>query len=271
MNQLPKDPFVAPELTVDELSKALYKVTQSLQQSNELLIQSKARQQLFFSNISHDLRSPIAALRSSVEYLQMYQDLDSSEQAQIYDIMMKKITYMEQMINDLFLLSTLETKQRELQLKEVPIGSYLEEYYISCRQDPYYKNSILKLELPTEFPFLVQLDPHLFLRVLTNLFTNAMKYSEGTPYIKLSASLFKDDMVVVTVEDHGIGIAPEHLPHIFEESYMVSAARSPSATNSNGLGLAIVKSIVESHGGSIWCKSIEGQGSTFYFTLPLLN
>ncbi|MDO5521631.1 MAG: HAMP domain-containing sensor histidine kinase [bacterium] len=268
MEQTTKGTFVTPELTVDELSKALYNVTQSLQQSNELLLKSQEQQEEFFSNISHDLRSPIAALRSSVEYLQTYKDLDFNECMQIYAIMMKKITYMEQMINDIFLLSTLETKQRKLHLVDLPIGDFLEDYFFTCKQDPTYNDCDLHFTPPKDLPFLVRIDTALLVRVLNNLFTNAIKYSEGIPYIELSAILYQSDKVLVTVEDHGIGIATENLNRIFDRSYMVSTARSPSAAG-NGLGLSIAKSIVQLHDGSIWCKSKQGKGSSFCFTLPI--
>ena len=271
MNNSAKEPFVTPELSVDELSKALFEVSQSLQKTNDKLIQTKKQQSEFFSNISHDLRSPIAALRSSVEYLLTYDSLNSDECLQIYSVMKKKIDYMEQMINDIFLLSTLDSQERKLKLEVVPIDMFLEEFFVSCEQDPYYCNCTLNLDLPCTFPYQVQIDTNLLIRVLNNLFTNAIKYSQETTYIKLSATTYKDNTILVTVEDHGIGIAKEHLEKIFEQSNMVSDARTPCSSTGNGLGLAIAKSIIELHGGSIWCESEKGKGSKFLFTLPIIN
>jgi len=112
---------------------------------------------------------------------------------------------------------------------------------------------------------LVMADRNRLAQVFTNLFTNAINYGrDGGGCTVRSYGL--EDRVVVEVSDDGIGISPEHLPRLFERFYRVGKSRARNEGGS-GLGLAIVKHIIDVHGGSITVKSIEGQGSTFSFTL----
>jgi two-component system phosphate regulon sensor histidine kinase PhoR len=101
--------------------------------------------------------------------------------------------------------------------------------------------------------------------VLTNLVHNAVKFTAPGGSITVSAQASADE-VVISVQDTGVGIPADDLPRIFERFYKADRARSGGGT---GLGLAIAKHIVQGHGGRIWADSVEAQGSTFYFTLPL--
>ena len=115
------------------------------------------------------------------------------------------------------------------------------------------------------------MDTDHFYRVLDNLFTNALKYSLEDATITLGAMLSSDKKnVIIFVRDTGIGIPASSIQKIFERSYMVSSARTPSSSGT-GLGLSIAKTIIERHNGDIWCESKEGHGSTFYLSLPILT
>jgi two-component system, OmpR family, phosphate regulon sensor histidine kinase PhoR len=118
--------------------------------------------------------------------------------------------------------------------------------------------------LPPDLP-LVLADVERIQQVATNLLHNAIKFTPTGGQITLAAQT-QGDQVVVTVHDTGVGIPPALLPRIFERFFKADRARSGGGT---GLGLAIAKHIVQAHGGRIWVESVPGQGSTFFFSLPI--
>ncbi|HYO49867.1 MAG TPA: HAMP domain-containing sensor histidine kinase, partial [Chloroflexia bacterium] len=111
-------------------------------------------------------------------------------------------------------------------------------------------------------------DPRRVEQVLVNLLQNAAKYS-GAGKVEVSASYDGGTHVMIEIEDDGIGISPDHLPHIFDKFYRVGADQGDKGSGT-GLGLAIVKALVEAQGGEVWVESKLGEGTTFYFTLPVL-
>jgi signal transduction histidine kinase len=122
------------------------------------------------------------------------------------------------------------------------------------------------VDFPKHFP-VVDVDPRRIEQVLRNLLDNAVKYSPQGGLIVVRGEVHKDE-VIISVADQGVGIAPEHLNRLFEKFFRVKSALGRHVVGS-GLGLPIARTIVESHGGRIWAESRVGQGSTFYFTLPL--
>jgi two-component system phosphate regulon sensor histidine kinase PhoR len=102
-------------------------------------------------------------------------------------------------------------------------------------------------------------------QVISNLVHNAIKFTPNSGSVTVSAEAH-GDKVIVSIHDTGVGIPDEDIPRIFERFYKADRARSGGGT---GLGLAIAKHLVQAHGGQIWVKSKEGQGSTFYFSLPI--
>jgi two-component system phosphate regulon sensor histidine kinase PhoR len=122
----------------------------------------------------------------------------------------------------------------------------------------------LDIDIPPTLPK-VMADEARVEQVLVNLIHNAIKFTPSGGRIGISARA-RDNDVLVSVADTGIGISPDDLPRIFERFYKADKSRSGGGT---GLGLAIAKHIVEAHGGRIWAESVEGKGSTFNFTLPL--
>lgn len=262
-----KAPFEKPELTVEELSLALFQANQKLDQANKQLILQEKERSDFYANISHDLRSPMAAINSSVEYLLSQDSLDEEEVRSVLHLIQTRSAFLQQMINDIFTLSSLNSSTKELHLEEVDIGLFLEEFFYDCAADQKYNARVLRLQVPLELECIVNIDPNLILRVLDNLFTNALKYSQSGANIILSAEITSEKKCRIKVSDTGIGISPEDIDKVFERSYMVSKARTPGAQSGCGFGLAIAKSIIEKHGGTIWCESVLGEGSSFIIEL----
>jgi two-component system phosphate regulon sensor histidine kinase PhoR len=122
----------------------------------------------------------------------------------------------------------------------------------------------LTIDLPPDLPPVLA-DPERARQVVTNLVHNAIKFTPPGGKVTTSAAAGGDE-VIISVRDTGIGIPADDLLRIFERFYKADQARSGGGT---GLGLAIAKHIVQAHGGRIWAESVEGKGSTFYFTLPV--
>lgn len=263
-----KTEFVKPELTVEELSLALFQVNQKLDQTNKALVKAKKEQEEIFANISHDLRSPVTAIRNSVEYLLSLETLDSEDAFPLLSLIDRRVAYLEQLIEEVFLLVMVDSMKQPLQREEINIGMFLEDFFFQCEADLKYAKRKLTLQVPEAFPYFVSIDCKMMFRVLDNLFSNALKYSRENASISLSATLSDKNHILISVSDTGVGIAKEHLNQIFNRTYMVSGSRTPGQYTGCGLGLAIAKSIVENHGGTIFCESEVGKGSTFSFTLP---
>lgn len=268
--QKQKVPFIAPELTVEELTQALYDTSLKLQQTNQELLQSQKEQQEIFNNVSHDLRSPVTAIRNSVEYLLSTERLDEIETTNILQIVLRRIDFLEQLINDVFLLTSIDSTQKTFSFESINIGMLLEDFFFTCCEDKKYSTCKLDLNVPAHFPYQVLADGKMLVRVLDNLFTNSLKYSDSDLAITLSACIV-DDTIKISVIDTGIGIAKDHIDKIFDRTYMVAKSRTPSTNTGCGLGLSIAKSIIERHNGHIWCESTIGVGSVFSFSLPILN
>lgn len=265
-----KNNFQKPELSVDELSHALYEVSQQLQQANLELQRQKKEQIEFYANISHDLRSPITAISNSIEYLMSADSLSQKDLQNTLTVMQHRTAYLEHLINDIFLLSSLDSSNVPIRTEPVDIRFYLEDYFYLCEADSKYQNAHLALTISNDLDLTLQIDPRLMHRVLDNLFTNALKYAKEAPSITLGAYVDKPaSKLVIYVADTGIGIAGEHLDKIFDRSYMIEKARTPKSASSSGFGLSIVKSVVKHHNGTVTCESELGKGSKFIITLPI--
>lgn len=263
-----KKQFKAPSLTVEELTAELYLSKKDLKRANDLLTaQEKARTELF-ANLSHDLRSPITALRNSIDYILTLDEYTKEELQPIFHLMQNRILTMEALINNLFLLTTLENTAIPFHYESVAIGMFLEDFFFNCEADPKYAERTLILDVPFNMDAVLSLDTAQFTRVLDNLFSNALKYSDAGASITLSA-VQTDSAVTITVSDTGIGMTAEQCEKVFDRSYMASPARTPDAKTGCGLGLSIVKAIVERHDGTIHCQSTLGCGTSFSITLPL--
>lgn len=263
-----KTSFPKPELNTEDLSLALYNVTQKLERANALLEKTQQEKNLLFANISHDLRSPITALRNSIEYLLSLENVEKTELDASLHLMEQRSIYLENLIDDVFLLSSINVNENMFHYETLNLTFLLEDFYFTQLEDGKYEQRNLLLDVAEDFECMVSVDSKMLLRVLDNLFTNALKYSHEGSSITLSA--YKDTHSAhVLVKDTGIGIETEHLSKIFDTSYMVESARTPSSSTGTGLGLSIVKAIVEHFGGSIWCESVVSKGSTFHFTIPL--
>ncbi|MCI8826851.1 MAG: HAMP domain-containing histidine kinase [Lachnospiraceae bacterium] len=267
-----KKKYTKPDISREELEKALVKANQELWMANRRLEAEERTRAELFSNLSHDLRAPMTALFSAVELLKSGQEIGEKKYQDILKLMDRRLHTLQSILNDIFLLTLLESPSTKIETEPVEMGIFLEDYFYSCMADPKYHKRRLKLEVPDSFPYTAEIEAEKMIRVLDNLFTNALRYSGEGAEIALGARFIageKDEgKIRIYVRDTGEGIHKEDSEHIFERSYRASRSRTPEHEGSgSGLGLAIAKGIVERHGGAIWCESEVGKGSCFTFSL----
>ena len=259
--------FETPELNVQELSAELVVANLQLKEAHEQLKRSEQARSEMFANISHDLRSPITAIKNAVELLLDMEDFTKENAMPFLSLMDQRIDLLEKMIDDIFLLVTLDNHCIQMEFSSIPIGFFLEDYFFSCETDSKYKDRNLILEVPEDLPGTIWADSRQLTRVLENLFTNALKYSNPGDKIILGAYRETDSMIVY-VEDTGIGLSSEEKEKVFDRCFIAKKARTPSIS-STGLGLSITKAILSYFHGDIWCESTLDKGSRFSFLIPL--
>jgi signal transduction histidine kinase len=213
--------------------------------------------------VSHDLRNPLNAVMLAASLLQTSDkvDPDDREQLEIIDISAKR---MQRLIADLLDVTRLEGgKQLPIDPATLDVQSLLEETYELFKSQAATGSITLQCRVPKEVPP-VYADRHRVLQVLSNLIGNAMKFTPPGGMVTCRAEL-QDGKVLITVGDTGPGIPRENLGDIFNPYWQAKRTARLGA----GLGLPIAKGIVESHGGKIWVESEPGNGTKFFFTLPV--
>ena len=219
----------------------------------------------FVANVSHELRTPLSIIKGYVETLLDEQPPDAATSRQFLQTVQKHSRRLEALIADLLSISELESQQARLNLAPVALRPTVEAVLEELRQRAADKKMTVALEIPDHLST-VRADSQRIHQVLLNLLDNAVKYTSSGGRVTVTARETGAD-VEVCVADNGPGIAPEHLPRIFERFYRADKARSREL-GGTGLGLSIVKHIVQAHGGRVWAESTLGQGSAFHFTLP---
>ncbi len=217
----------------------------------------------FVSNVSHELRSPIASVKALVESLE---DGAVEERETARDFLQRihrEVDRMSNLVSELLHLARLETGQESLDLRTVDLEPMIHELVKEFQPNALSRGVVLKSDVADDLPQVVG-DQEKLRQALVNLMNNALKFTPEQGEITVLARPH-DRLAEVCIEDTGIGIAEEHLAHIFERFYKVDRSRRDGGT---GLGLAIVKHIIEAHGGEVLVKSREGSGSAFGFTIP---
>ncbi len=220
----------------------------------------------FVANVSHEIKTPLTAIKGFVETLHQG-NVESPEETQRFlGIVNKHVDRLNSIIEDLLSLSRIEQEDEghTIQLETGYIKDIFQSAIQICRSKAEEKNIDLRFDCDTNIT--ARLDPTLFEQAVVNLLDNAIKYSESDSVINLNAEQ-GDSEVVIRVEDQGSGIAQKHLPRLFERFYRVDKARSRQL-GGTGLGLAIVKHIAQAHGGHVAVQSTLGRGSRFSIHLP---
>lgn len=224
----------------------------------------------FVSNVSHELRTPLTTMRSYLEALADGTWQDEELAPKFLKVTQNETERMIRLVSDLFQLSRMDHKEDTLQRQRMELISFLHQII-----DRFEMNITAEIELTREFPegpYYVWIDEDKMTQILDNIIANAIKYSPEGGSIVCRVSMYDRNaqQILIEVEDEGIGIPFETKDKIFDRFYRADKARTRRLGGS-GLGLAITKELVEAHYGKIWVESIEGKGTTFLVTLPLMK
>jgi two-component system phosphate regulon sensor histidine kinase PhoR len=215
----------------------------------------------FVANAAHDLSNPLAALKTRLYLLKHSPDQLEHHLA----VLEQQTRRMEYLVQDLRTLSEMDRGLIKLTLDTFDFAALVDTVAETHQPLAHEQGVTLMVEMPGT-PLPIEADRQQCERIVVNLITNAINYTPSGGRVTLCAEL-DDAQLVFTVQDTGMGIAPEALPHIFERFYRSDRARSFNSTGT-GLGLAIVKEMVQAHKGAITVESVVDQGSTFTTTLP---
>ena len=220
----------------------------------------------FVANVSHEIKTPITAIKGFVETLRDGAIENHGDAERFLKIIEKHVDRLDAIIQDLLSLSRIEqeVERKEIILNDGHIRDVLLTAVQVCEVKAASRN--IRFEISCKEDLKARINLPLLEQAVMNLLDNAIKYSDNESTIRVEAKQI-DGEVVVEVHDHGCGIENEHLPRLFERFYRVDRARSRKQ-GGTGLGLAIVKHIAEAHGGRISVKSSPGKGSAFSIHLP---
>lgn len=218
----------------------------------------------FISNLSHELRTPLASLKALTETLQDGAIDDPPAAERFLARIVTEVDALTQMAQELLDLSRIESGQVQLNLRPISPQKILQRAAERMRMQAERAEIYLTLDCPSDLPP-VHADLARVEQVLVNLIHNGIKFTSPGGAVTLSCAV-DSAKVRFAVTDSGSGIPSRDLSRIFERFYKADRARASRGT---GLGLSISKHIVEAHGGTIWAESVEGRGSTFYFSLPI--
>lgn len=217
----------------------------------------------FASNVSHELRTPLTSLSLIAKSMKDY-EMDPEQQQEFLEDMDQELDRLIALVHDLLELTKLEEGKK--QYDTFCLVELLREITAQLKSRFDRQDIRLITDLPPK-PVWVDGSPLQLKQAVHNLLDNALKYTAGGGWVRVSLWQDKEE-VCVKVEDTGSGIPERDLPNIFERFYRVDQARTREM-GGTGLGLAIVKETVLAHGGRIWVESEEGKGSAFYFALSL--
>jgi signal transduction histidine kinase len=232
----------------------------------------------FMSMVSHELRTPLASIKGySRTLLARDADWDEETRSDFLNIISDESDKLTELVENLLEMTRIEGGRLRITPEPMLLGRFCTD--LVNKLSLHYPNIKFECEVSDRLP-MVEADPRRVEQVLMNLLQNAATYS-GAEVIRVSATadavLDRGDWgVVIAVADNGSGIAPEHIPHLFDKFYRVEGRKTDTAqaetgeAAGTGLGLAIAKALVEAQGGRIWVSSTVGKGTTFFFTLPIL-
>jgi len=246
-------------LVFNEMAGTISKNIRELKETDEF------RKELI-SNVSHDLRTPIASIQGYAETLILKKDqINPDEQLKYLEIIYSSCERLKKLVGDLFDLSKLQTNQVKLNPERFPIAELISDIANKYRIISQKKGISINAFLPNENP-IVEADILLIDRVLQNLIDNAIKFCKEGDYINIVIRSETDGKVEISIADTGEGIKPDEIPYIFERYY-----KGKQYSESTGLGLAIVKKIIDLHQSDIRVLSQPGKGTSFLFHLPIIS
>lgn len=250
---------VVPVETRDEVGQ----LTEVFNEMSAELAATERNRREFLASVAHELRTPLAILQGQLE--SMLEGVEKPEPAKLFS-MQEEVMRLTRMVAELRDLSLAQVNQLELHRKTVQVNELLSRAAAMIQPLLEEKQLTIEKNLDQKLP-LLQLDPDRLNQVIYNLLNNAIRYTKAGTVITMESAV-KAGQVVITVADQGSGIAPEDLPHIFEQFYRSDKARARDSGGS-GIGLALAKSFVENQGGTLTAENRPEGGAKFVIHFPL--
>ncbi len=232
------------------------------QMSQEVTRVNKLRRQMT-ADIAHDLRTPLTVIGG---YIESMRDGVLQPTNERLSLIYTEIERLQNLVGDLRMLSQVEAGELPLHKQAIEPGSLLLRAIAPFQHSAERKSIRLEVEAEPGLPE-ISIDEARMMQVLSNLISNALRYTRADGLIRLSGRR-EDGGVVLEVQDDGTGIPPEELPYIFDRFYRIDKSRSSETTGETGLGLAIVKALVEAQGGTVRAESVVERGTTVQIKFP---
>lgn len=251
---------------INVISDTTMKMAKNVQESMDRLEQEKQIRQEFFSNASHELKTPITSIRGYVELLESGMDQDEEMRKDFLSRIKKDSVRMTSLVDDILMISRLESRGAKADIIPIRVRDLVEDAVSSLASQAAERNVLLHRECED---FTIQADLRQMTELFTNLISNAVKYNNpgGEVWVKVKRN---GNAMVLTVRDSGVGIPKESQARIFERFYRVDKGRSRKQ-GGTGLGLSIVKHVVNFYHGTVTVESEAGTGSCFTVTLPVIE
>jgi heavy metal sensor kinase len=253
-------------VTIPRAHDEVYQLALTLNEMIDSLEQAFVRQRRFVADASHELRTPVTVIRNKTE-MALLQLFPPEEHLNLFRGIHAEAERLGSLISDLLALTHADEGQVRLEREVVRLDQLVQA--VGATAELLAAERQVTLEVRPAEPVTVCGDEARLIQVVMNLLENAISYTQAGGQVTLSVQA-KNAHAWIVVRDTGIGIAPEHLPHIFDRFYRVDSARTRTDGDKSGLGLSIVDWVVRAHGGSVMVESHPGQGSIFTVMLPLL-
>lgn len=251
---------------IGELCEDFEEMRKRLKANAEEKVSSDNQNKELISNISHDLKTPLTAIKGYVEGLMDGVADTPEKQSKYLQTIYSKANDMDHLINELTFYSKIDTNKIPYNFNRIHVVDYFGDCAEELSRELEEENMDFSYNNYVDDDVQIIADAEQIKRVINNIVGNSKKYSDkGKTKIRMTV---KDvgDFIQVEIEDNGKGIATKDLPYIFDRFYRTDASRN-SSKGGSGIGLSIVKKIMEDHGGKIWVTSKEGIGTVMYFVL----
>lgn len=222
----------------------------------------------FVANVSHELKTPLTAIKSAAETIRMDDEMDEETRNYFLDMVLSESDRMKRIVSDLLVLSRLDNKKTQWNIEKFDLRQLVRRLCDVMRVDLEAHGHKMTFGCDRDLPEITA-DRQRIEQVIINIISNAIKYTPDGGQIDIKIKKTAHDSVIINIADNGIGIPQSDISHLFERFYRVEKSRNQDA-GGTGLGLAIAKELVEAHGGSIKIESVLDKGTSVFIELPVV-